>query len=165
VAVNLSVKQVASGDFVDTLQALVAAAGIKPSQLELEVTESLFLISPEESAATLRTLEDLGFQIALDDFGTGYSSLTYLRLFPVDKLKIDKSFIDTVPGRETVLVNSLIKLAQELDMTVVAEGVESKEQYEYLAACRCDLIQGYLISRPLSEEDALRFLAERNGRR
>ena len=98
----------------------------------------------------------------MDDFGTGYSSLTYLRLFPVETLKIDKTFIDNIPERETVLVQSLIRFAQSLEMSVVAEGVERQEQWDYLQECGCDFGQGFLICRPTSDEDAIRFLLETN---
>lgn len=158
VAVNLSPRQLADDQFVTKVNQLLAATQITPSQLELEITESALLTALDESCAKLNKLRALGVSLALDDFGTGYSSLTHLRLFPVSTLKIDKSFIDNIPGKDNILVHSLIRFAQSLTMNVVAEGVEHREQLDYLAACGCDLIQGYFFSRPLPAAEALSFL-------
>lgn len=162
VAVNLSPKQLASESLVGGVGDLIAAAGIAPQQLELEITESALLSSLEESGRRLEQLAALGVGLALDDFGTGYSSLTHLRLFPVETLKIDKAFIDNAPGRESVLVQSLIRFAQSLKMTVIAEGVERSEQFDFLLASGCDIVQGYFMSRPLQARDAFAFVRDRN---
>jgi len=164
VAVNLSPKQLADEHLMGDVSRLIETAGILSSQLELEITESALLASIEDSSRKLHELDALGVRLALDDFGTGYSSLTYLRLFPVETLKIDKSFIDNIPERETVLVQSIIHFAQSLNMNVVAEGVERKEQWDFLNECGCDLVQGYFLSRPVPEESAVEFLLKRNGR-
>ena len=164
VAVNLSPKQLSDENLIGEVARLIDSAGIEPNQLEFEITESALLSSMEESSRKLKQLDELGVRLALDDFGTGYSSLTYLRLFPVKTLKIDKSFIDNIPERETVLVQSLIRFAQSLDMKVVAEGVERREQFEYLQNSGCDFVQGYYMSLPVSEEDAMQFL-QANGNR
>ena len=162
VAVNLSPKQLADENLIGDVARLIGSSGIEPHQLELEITESALLASIEESSRKLHQLETLGVRLALDDFGTGYSSLTYLRLFPVETLKIDKTFIDNIPERETVLVQSLIRFAQSLEMNVVAEGVERQEQWNYLQECGCDFGQGFLICRPAPAEDAIRFLLVKN---
>ena len=162
VAVNLSPKQLASESLVAGVNGLIAAAGIAPQQLELEITESALLSSLEESGRRLEQLASLGVGLALDDFGTGYSSLTHLRLFPVETLKIDKAFIDNAPGRESVLVQSLIRFAQSLKMTVVAEGVERSEQVDFLRSSGCDIMQGYFMSRPLPASEAIEFVRTRN---
>ncbi len=106
---------------------------------------------PEKAASTLRAFKDLGFSVAIDDFGTGYSSLGYLKRFPVDKLKIDKSFIDEVPANMTdvAITRAIIAMAHELNVEVVAEGVETREQHEYLRMHGCDAIQGYLRGKPI----------------
>ena len=130
--------------------------------MELEITESALLSALEESGRRLEQLAALGVGLALDDFGTGYSSLTHLRLFPVETLKIDKAFIDNVPEREAVLVQSLIRFAQSLNMTVVAEGVERIEQVDFLRLSGCDIVQGYFMSRPLQATDAFAFVRARN---
>lgn len=158
VAVNISPKQLADEHLVNMVKRLLSLSKIIPRQLELEITETALLISLDESCAKLHKLKELGIGLALDDFGTGYSSLTHLRLFPVETLKIDKSFIDNIPGEDTILVQSLINFAQNLHINVVAEGVERQEQLDYLRTCGCNLVQGYLLSRPLTEKDALRFL-------
>lgn len=163
VSANLSTKQLAQEDLVTIVKEQITTNGIDPAQLELEITESALLTALEDSVNKLRQIEKLGVRIALDDFGTGYSSLTHLRLFPVETLKIDKSFIDTIPGSEAVLVKSLVKFAQELDMVVVAEGVETQEQIDYLADCGCDVVQGYIMSKPVTAEAALEFLRTVNG--
>ena len=159
---NLSPKQLADENLIGDVARLIGSSGIEPHQLELEITESALLASIEESSRKLHQLETLGVRLALDDFGTGYSSLTYLRLFPVETLKIDKTFIDNIPERETVLVQSLIRFAQSLEMNVVAEGVERQEQWNYLQECGCDFGQGFLICRPAPAEDAIRFLLVKN---
>ena len=162
VAVNLSPKQLASESLVAGVNDLIAAAEIAPQQLELEITESALLSSLEESGRRLEQLAALGVGLALDDFGTGYSSLTHLRLFPVETLKIDKAFIDNAPGREAVLVQSLIRFAQSLKMAVVAEGVERSEQVDFLRSSGCDIMQGYFMSRPLPASEAIEFVRTRN---
>ncbi len=165
VAVNLSPKQLASETLIGSIATLINASAISPQQLELEITESALLASLEDSSRKLRQLAELGVGLALDDFGTGYSSLTHLRLFPVETLKIDKSFIDTIPEQEAVLVQSLVKFAQNLDMKVVAEGVESSEQWDFLRNCGCDIVQGYFMSRPLPETEVIQFLKTKNESR
>ena len=158
-AVNLSSKQLADGQIVATVRDALTEAGIAPQQLELEITESALLTALDESCSKLQQLKNLGVSLALDDFGTGYSSITHLRLFPVEILKIDKSFIDTIITQEDdSLVNSLIHFAQSLKLQVVAEGVETQEQLEYLRHYGCDLIQGYYFSRPLPADEALLLL-------
>lgn len=162
-AVNLSPKQLADKQLLPVVRRCIRQAGIDPGRLELEITETALLTSMEESGRNLASLSELGVGISLDDFGTGYSSLTYLRIFPVGILKIDKSFIDNLPNSQEVMVRSLIQFAKNLKLRVIAEGVETQAQWDYLADCGCDMVQGYLISRPLSPEAAERFLLERNS--
>jgi len=159
VAVNISPRQLMTNDFVDTVRRSIADADIAPEQLEIEITESV-LIESEDSIGKLSQLRDLGVMLSLDDFGTGYSSLTYLRSLPVGILKIDKSFIDKIFGDETQLqvVGSIINLGHTLGLTIVAEGVETADQLKLLTQCNCDRIQGYIFSRPLPEEEAIKFL-------
>ena len=137
---------------------VLRSTGVAPARLELEITESALLPAPEESCAKLYALRALGVSLALDDFGTGFSSRTHLRLFPVETLKIDKSFIENIPGKDNAIVDSLIRFAQSLNMKVVAEGVETTGQRDYLGDCGCEIVQGYFYSRPLSERAALSFL-------
>ena len=160
VAVNISQRQLMTEDFVHTVRRSITDANIQPAQLEIEITESVLIESMEDSICKLTELRDTGLMISLDDFGTGYSSLTYLRSLPVGVLKIDKSFIDKIIFNEIELqvVGSIINLAHTLGLTVVAEGVETEDQLALLKQCDCDCIQGYIFSRPLPEEEAIKFL-------
>ena len=160
VAVNISSRQLLTDDFVDTVRRCIAAAKIQPEQLEIEITESVLIESLEDSICKLSQLRDSGLMISLDDFGTGYSSLTYLRSLPVGVLKIDKSFIDKIAFDDIQLqvVGSIIDLAHTLGLTIVAEGVETEDQLKLLSQYGCDCIQGYIFSRPMPEEEAIKFL-------
>lgn len=160
VAVNVSPRQLATDDFVDIVRNAVRSSGIRPEQLEIEVTENVLIASLEDGSRKLDELRAFGVGISLDDFGTGFSSLTRLRLLPVNTLKLDKSFIDKLLPDDTQLpyVRSIVDMAKILGLAVVAEGVETKDQLEKLMDCRCDYIQGFLFSRPMPEEEALRFL-------
>ena len=155
VAVNLSRRQLASPLLVDNIHTALALTGVHPQQLVLEVTESVLMENPEQAASALTELRALGIRIAVDDFGTGFSSLSYLQRFPVDVLKIDKSFVDPLNESEpasSALVTSIIGLAHSLSLEVVAEGIEREDQFERLIELGCDYGQGYLMARPLDRE-------------
>ena len=150
VAVNLSALQFASGDLVDSVMVALADSGLAETRLELEITESVFLADSQENLKTLERLKRLGVSIALDDFGVGYSSLSYLTAFPFDKVKIDKSFIDRIGRSETVAVlGSIVQLAKTLNLSIVAEGVETCEQVETIRSLGIALGQGYFFGRPV----------------
>jgi diguanylate cyclase (GGDEF)-like protein/PAS domain S-box-containing protein len=150
-AVNVSAKEFRAENFLDQLFAILDETGVDPSLLELELTESVLMKHAESAAAILRTLRNIGVQVAVDDFGTGYSSLSYLRKFPIDALKIDQSFVGqiTAAGDDASIVTAVISMAQSLKLRVVAEGVETLEQLEFLQAQECDEAQGYYFSRPV----------------
>ncbi len=160
VAVNLSPLQFKNANLVQTVTAALAAAGLSPRRLELEITESVLLQENENNPATLHRLRDLGVRIALDDFGTGYSSLSYLRVFPFDRIKIDGSFVKELPHNiECVsIVRAMADLARGLHMAITAEGVETPEQFEALRGYGCTAAQGYLFSRPLPAGDVRELL-------
>jgi diguanylate cyclase (GGDEF)-like protein len=161
VAVNVSTVQLQRSDFVKTVASVLELAGADPG-LDIEVTESLIMSNPTSNIEKLRALRDLGVDIAIDDFGTGYSSLAYLTRLPAQTLKIDRSFVTAMledPGAMT-LVSTIISLAHSLKLAVVAEGVESEEQAKFLRLLRCDRMQGYLISKPLSFEDMTAYLGD-----
>jgi len=160
VAVNISPRQLMSDDFVANVRTSIEDAGIKPQQIEIEITENVLIEAIEESILKLCQLRDIGVTLSLDDFGTGYSSLTYLRSLPVGILKIDKSFIDMIVNDEIQfqVVGSIIHLGHTLGLTIVAEGVETEEQLKILMEIGCDRIQGYIFSRPLAEEAAMCLL-------
>ena len=155
VAVNLSARQFRTGDLLQTVREALETSGLQPSLLDLELTESMIMDDPRSAEAAMRSLKQLGVSLSLDDFGTGYSSLNYLRRFPVDSLKIDRSFIQDVvadPSGASV-VTSVIAIAHNLGISAIAEGVETAAQLEFLAASGCDLLQGYLFSRPVPADD------------
>ncbi|MEV4643169.1 EAL domain-containing protein [Actinoplanes sp. NPDC049548] len=161
-AVNVSVRQFEHGDLAATVAEVVAETGMPVGQLCLEMTESVLLTDTEENLAQLQRLKALGVTLAMDDFGTGYSSLAYLRRFPMDTLKIDRSFVDRLGGdrEDEALVRTIVRLGQSLGMTTVAEGIEDSEQLAVLQELRCDYAQGFYLSRPLPADEAGRVLVE-----
>lgn len=163
IAVNLSPRQFAQNGLSTDVINILDDTGLSPDCLELEITESMVMDNPERSAAILQELRDAGIKLAIDDFGTGYSSLGYLKRFPVDTLKIDRSFIKDIPADQddVAITHAVIAMGRSLRLNVVAEGVETVEQVDFLRAHNCDLMQGYLISRPLPAEDIDRFLEKR----
>jgi diguanylate cyclase (GGDEF)-like protein/PAS domain S-box-containing protein len=159
--VNLSARQFRQPNLAAEVARVLRVTGLNPSSLELEVTESIMLDDADSASQTLRRLKNLGVRIAIDDFGTGYSSLSYLTRFPVDTLKVDRSFVARM-GHEaevTAIVQAVITLAKTLGLEVVAEGVERVEQLEQLREMECDLAQGYYFARPLSSESIQTLLA------
>ena len=151
IAVNLSARQFRQGDLATTVRTILSQTGLDPSLLELELTESMIMDDPQGAEAALIALKDLGVSLSLDDFGTGYSSLNYLSRFPVDHLKIDMSFIRDIGTSDarTAVVSSIIDIAHNLQLTAIAEGVETPEQLSFLIANGCDAMQGYLFSKTL----------------
>ncbi|MEY6431514.1 EAL domain-containing protein [Thioalkalicoccus limnaeus] len=165
-AVNLSATEVRSGRVAAQVRRTLDETGFPPSHLELEVTESGLIMRGDEAERLLLALKDLGLNLSIDDFGTGYSSLAYLKRFPIDKLKIDRSFIKDIPDdRSSVqLAATIIAMAQNLGLHVLAEGVESEAQRAFLGARGCGAYQGFLFSRPVpADEFVLRFLAPLKG--
>ena len=165
VAVNLSSQQFRHGNIVETISAALHEFGLPPKCLELELTESLLIQDTESVISTLHMLKQVGVKLAIDDFGTGYSSLSYLKQLSVDKLKIDKSFIrDLHQDKDSAeIVRAIIQLGHILQLTVVAEGVETEQQLSFLSQCQCDQIQGYLFSRPLGAENIPDLLSRTGG--
>jgi EAL domain-containing protein (putative c-di-GMP-specific phosphodiesterase class I) len=159
--VNVSGRQLTEPTLTDDLRDALSDAGLPGANLVLEITESTLVESPEVMRATLQDLLALGPQIHLDDFGTGYSSLTLLHHFPGDKLKIDRSFVATMAEREEseVIIRSIIGLAHNLGLRVIAEGIDDPEQINRLRALGCEYGQGFYFGRPLAQPDAEAFLA------
>jgi EAL domain-containing protein (putative c-di-GMP-specific phosphodiesterase class I) len=153
IAVNLSARQFPGGGLAQTVRDVLAATGCQPQWLELEITESLLLDGSDDVRSVLEELSQLGITIAIDDFGTGYSALSYLTRFPVQILKIDRSFIKDLPGNRgnAELVKAIVSLGQSLNMALVAEGVETQEQATYLTSLGCELVQGFLYGRPVAQ--------------
>jgi EAL domain-containing protein (putative c-di-GMP-specific phosphodiesterase class I) len=151
VSVNVSARVLVETDFVGQVKSSLQAAGVPPSQLKLEVTESALMTDPETARTVLQELEDLGIEISIDDFGTGYSSLAYLINLPVCEVKIDRSFVSKMESgsRESIIVTSTINLAHHLGLRAVAEGVEDTALLERLQELNCDAAQGFGIGRPM----------------
>ncbi|MEX2133101.1 MAG: bifunctional diguanylate cyclase/phosphodiesterase, partial [Acidimicrobiia bacterium] len=154
IAVNVSAVELSDETYVQRLYATLSETGMDPSSLELELTESVLMRHAHSAAIILQALRKTGIQVALDDFGTGYSSLSYLRDFPIDSLKIDRSFVDEVTSvvEDTSIVKAVISMARNLGLRVVAEGVENLDQLEFLRAHACDEAQGYFFSRPVDPD-------------
>lgn len=159
-SLNLAVKQLQQTDFIDHLQALLLSTGCDPHWLEFEITESDIMKNLDEMTAKLQQIRDLGIRVAVDDFGTGYSSLAYLKRLPVSKLKIDQSFVRDLPhdDEDAVITRTIIAMAENLGLQVIAEGVETPEQRAFLVDNHCQQLQGYLYSPPLSAEHMSHYL-------
>ncbi len=155
IAVNISGIQFNHSDLAETISSVLEQSKIPPQNLELEITEGAVIDNAEEAINTMQRLKALGVKLSLDDFGTGYSSLSYLRRFPVDSLKIDRSFVADIVSDKTDLkiAGNIVKLAHDLSLNVVAEGVETVEQLNMIRALGCDELQGYIFSKPLSHDD------------
>jgi diguanylate cyclase (GGDEF)-like protein/PAS domain S-box-containing protein len=161
ISVNLSARQLQHPELVRDITRAVRDAGLDPGTLELEITESVVMQDAEATDATLRALKAIGIRLAIDDFGTGYSSLSYLKRFPVDTLKIDRSFVDGLgqDSQDTAIVRSVAALARALDLSVTGEGVETHAQHRFLQALGCEQAQGYLYARPLPPAEVSVLLA------
>ncbi len=154
-AVNISGKQLRQPNFLDVTERIIRETGVEPGAVEFEFTESVIMEKAERTICTLTALKALGLQLSIDDFGTGYSSLSYLKYFPIDRIKIDRSFVMDI-GRsdgDSTIVEAIISLAHSLKLKVVAEGVETAEQLRFLAARRCDEVQGFYLARPMDAQE------------
>jgi len=160
VSVNVSPRQFREGNIVETISEALHATGLSASLLQIELTEGLAMHGAEQHVRMLEQIKALGVQIAIDDFGTGYSSLSYLKRFPVDHLKVDRSFVSGLPedGDDAVIVQAIIALGHRLKLRVVAEGVETEQQLAYLKQAGCDEMQGYYFGRPMIASDLAAML-------
>jgi len=160
-SINISSVDIQQSDFLESIKDILKSTGINPNIIELEITETVLMQSLDSSVNILEKLMDMGIRIALDDFGTGYSSLNYLGRIPISTLKIDKSFIDNITSskKKESMINNIIQMAHSMDLKVVAEGVETKEQLSILKDRDCNYIQGYYFSKPLPESEIEKLLA------
>jgi EAL domain-containing protein (putative c-di-GMP-specific phosphodiesterase class I) len=160
VAINLSPRQFANRSLAADVAGALTNAGLAGEFLELEITESMVMQNPEQAVQTLNEFKKMGVQLSIDDFGIGYSSLSYLKRFPIDSIKIDRSFVKDLPHNadDAAIVRAIIAMAQSLRLKTVAEGVEDEAQLTFLAQHGCNEIQGYFFSKPLDEPALLRFL-------
>jgi EAL domain-containing protein (putative c-di-GMP-specific phosphodiesterase class I) len=164
VAVNLSARQFGQKDLVEKIQAIVREAGIPSQCIELELTESMLMDMGVSGLAVMNQLNDAGFNLSLDDFGTGYSSLSRLKLLPVKSLKIDQSFVRDIATDENdeAIVNATVVLAHAMEMKVVAEGVETQQQLDFIRDLQCEEYQGYLFSRPIPADEVVAYLSRQD---
>jgi diguanylate cyclase (GGDEF)-like protein len=160
ISVNISAAQFQRDEFVELVKRILEESKLDPAYLELELTESVIMEKGDMAINKLNQLKALGVKISIDDFGTGFSSLSYLKYFPIDSLKIDRSFIKDIPGatKDSAITKTIIALGRRLNLNVVAEGVETQEQFSFLASRKCTEVQGYLISKPLPPEEAILLL-------
>lgn len=163
VSVNVSALQFQRANFIQTVKRVIQSTGIDPSHVELEITENSIMDNTEECIETLGKLREIGVSISIDDFGTGYSSLSYLKRFPINTLKIDQSFVRDVMADpdDVAIVKAVINLAHNLNLKVIAEGVETQAVFDFLREQECDQLQGYFISRPLPSDEFREFLQRR----
>ena len=161
IAVNVSAMQFQGEGFVEVVANSLRASQMDPKYLVLELTESVIMENPDETVTMLNAIKEMGVRISVDDFGTGYSSFSSLKRFPIDELKIDRSFVQNIPDDkdDAAIANAIVLIAHTLGLTVVAEGVETEAQLEFLGGCGCDTYQGYLCSRPLPPEQFQRLLS------
>jgi len=165
VSVNVASDQLESGELFSKVSNIIASTNIVPAMLVLEITENTLLGTTEAIIDQMIQIRKLGVSLEIDDFGTGYSSLSYLKRYPVDTLKIDRAFIKDLPSdkNDVSIVQGIIALAHNLDLSVVAEGVETDEQKDLLESLKCDVIQGYLLSRPLPAAELEAWMKERTN--
>ena len=166
-SINVSSVQLQRPDFVDTVGRTLAKWELPARHIELELTEGAMIGNVERAISTMRALKSLGIRLALDDFGTGYSSLNYLRRFPIDKLKIDRTFVMDIDSDASAagICNAIIGLGHQLGMTVLAEGVETLRQVQYLRRNACDQFQGFYFGRPAPAAAAFEVIKHGNGER
>jgi EAL domain-containing protein (putative c-di-GMP-specific phosphodiesterase class I) len=166
IAVNLSAAQFHQPQLVTDLAAILKRTGVSAQHLELEITESMVMRDPERAMQVMQSLKKMGLRLSIDDFGTGHSSLGYLKRFPIDRLKIDRTFVRDLPHNadDVAITRAVIAMAHSLRMSVVAEGVEDAKQFELLRSESCDEFQGFYCRPPLNETDVLRFLADERAR-
>lgn len=161
-AINLSPRQFADPDLITKIISIADSSGIPIPQLEFEITEGALMYDPQKAVEALHQIRHLGAKVAIDDFGTGYSSLSYLKKLPIDALKIDRSFVSGLPedGPDRAIISAVVAIAQELNLRVTAEGVETAEQRDMLRSLGCDEVQGYLFARPLPAADFFSTLCQ-----
>jgi len=164
-AVNLSARQFRQDNLVEMIDSILRETGISPKLLELELTEGLLMENTSETSMILGQLKSRGVQVAIDDFGTGYSSLSYLKRFPIDRLKIDQSFVRDIitDSNDAAIAVAVISLGRSLGLSVIAEGVETGDQLEFLGVQKCDEYQGYHFSRPVPPEEIVCLFKPENS--
>jgi EAL domain-containing protein (putative c-di-GMP-specific phosphodiesterase class I) len=162
VAVNLSVSDLLDTTLPEKVAGLLSSYGLSPDRLVLEITENAIMVDPERVGLVVQELEAIGVGLSIDDYGTGYSTLSYLRTMPVHELKLDRSFVTGIAAspKDQAIVEAIVSLARSLGLCLVAEGIETRSDWDYLCGLGVDIAQGYMISRPQSPSDFAAWLAE-----
>ena len=161
-AVNISMPQFRDPSCVESVKKIITKYAIDPNKVELEITESIVMDEPQIVIEVLKKLKLFGVKVAIDDFGTGFSSMSYLQQLPLDRLKVDRCFVNEIaPGKAAFIAETIVTLGNKLGLTTIAEGVEQKEQASYMLNLGCDEAQGFLFARPMPYEQLLEFLASR----
>lgn len=162
-AVNISMPQFRDPNFIDSVKNIITEFGIQPDRIELEITESVVMDEPQIVIEALQELKLFGVKVAIDDFGTGFSSMSYLQQLPLDRLKVDRSFVNEIhPGKSAFIAETIVTLGNKLGLSTIAEGVEKREQASYMLKLGCDEAQGYLFAKPMPYEQLLEFLASKD---
>ena len=166
-SVNFSSSDFNIDGFADTLLAVITKQGLKPAQLHIEMTERMLMNQPEAAKRTLQQCSDAGMHISIDDFGTGFSSLSYLHYFPINTLKVDRSFVSAMLEDEgsMMLTKSIVLLGKNMGMTIIAEGAETKEEVAALKEMQCEMVQGYYFAKPMAEDDVIEIYKQTPLRR
>ncbi len=164
ISINVSPRQLEDSNFINYIETLINDYSIDTGLIEFEITETFIMNDPENSIEILRKISEMGISMSIDDFGTGYSSLSYLKKLPIQKLKIDQTFVKDLPSDkdDIAIVKSIINLANNMNLETIAEGVETSEQEDFLINNGCVNVQGYLYSKPLEEKDLLILLKKEN---
>lgn len=158
ISVNVSVVQLTQSDFVETVKKVLRETGLEPHLLELEITESMLVETVNKNIQTLSSLRQLGVKLSVDDFGRGFSSLSYIKDLPINSIKIDKTFVEDIPNNDNSIIESIIHIAHQNNLVVIAEGVEKWEQKEYLKLYNCDKVQGFYYSKPVGKKEIIKLL-------
>jgi EAL domain-containing protein (putative c-di-GMP-specific phosphodiesterase class I) len=160
-AVNISMPQFRDPAFINVVKDVITREGIKPEKIELEITESIVMDEPQIVVEALQELKAFGVKVAIDDFGTGFSSMSYLQQLPLDRLKVDRSFVNEImPGKSAFIAETIVTLGNKLGLSTIAEGIEKREQASYMLKLGCDEAQGYLFAKPMPFDQLLAFLIE-----
>jgi EAL domain-containing protein (putative c-di-GMP-specific phosphodiesterase class I) len=165
-AVNVSGRQLKHPGFLEMLTTIIRETGVDPTNLELEFTESVIMENAEKTVEIFRKVRELGIRLSIDDFGTGYSSLNYLKHFPVDRIKIDRSFVVDINRNESdaAIIEAIVSMAQSLNLRVIAEGVENSDQLDSLTRLGCDEVQGFYLAMPMHAEALVKILGRTHGK-
>jgi EAL domain-containing protein (putative c-di-GMP-specific phosphodiesterase class I) len=159
-AVNISARQTRDPNLINDIQEILHETNLNPKLLELEITEGIMMENVHANIQLLQDLQSIGISLAIDDFGTGYSSMAYLKRFPINQLKIDRSFVNDIHGGGEAIISAILAMAHSLGISIVAEGVETESQLVFLESIGCDLAQGYYFSRPVSRESVISLLQQ-----